>query len=412
MFSAFANLFGRPPRREPTGADIAQEFLERAGTETRTSPQPAWALLLRSPFKASGNTTSWLGGVPRASEDFEWPLDADGEPLSFIAQIDLADVKVEPELGLRPPGLPERGALLFFVGRHYACRILSESDIARSRPLALPTRSPKVRKHGFFSDEQTFVQWPVDLVAYADWGDDRPECFPDPFANPSDLITNWGIAALEADVAIDCLNNELRQVEWYQGYQQRLAASSERPPEYPGQQKQALHYKMMAEKAPGLVADLTAWRDMSLSRVQEDAVDMASLDAIFARRMALCNEMVENYMPKLILPGNAGKTWEMLNARCPGLTHPEAFQAVPSAYRPFVDAHITDWRRHRLFGIEPEFPNNGEDLRGQDCLISIANDPLLNTDSEHEYGMSVWCSHGDLKMARYTRGQFIRHCAC
>ncbi|MCK1514545.1 hypothetical protein IVB22_18620 [Bradyrhizobium sp. 190] len=121
--------------------------------------------------------------------------------------------------------------------------------------------------------------------------------------------------------------------------------------------------------------------------------------------------MVENYWPKLILPGNAKKTWEKINVLHPGLTGPEAFQRISSAYRPFVAAHITDWRGHRLFGIEPPFPNNGEDLRGQDCLISVAADPLLNTCSEHEYGMSIWCSQRDLLKARYTRGQFIRHCA-
>ena len=49
----------------------------------------------------------------------------------------------------------------------------------------------------------------------------------------------------------------------------------------------------------------------------------------------------------------------------------EGYDELPSCYRPFVDMRETDWRGHRLFGIEPEFGNNWEDRRGQDCVISI-----------------------------------------
>jgi hypothetical protein len=392
VFKTSASLFRRIAQGEPSGADLAREFLDRAGTETRTSPLPAWALLLRSPFKAPENITSWLGGVPRAADGFKWPLDRDGTPLSFIAQIDLADVKPEPESGVRPPGLPQSGALLFFVGRSYACRILSEDELARSKPLILPERLPSLRKHGFFNDEQTFAFWPVELVAYLDRGSERPDCFPDMFEKPSDWITNWGIAAFEADLAIDCLNLELKEAEWFHDFGRRQDAAGTPRQDTPVIRSKTLHYTQMAEKAPALVAALIDWRDRALSHVQDDIIDKASLDEIFARRTALSNEMVENYWPKLILPGNARKTWEKINALHPGLTRPEAFQAIPSAYRPFVTAHVTGWRGHRLFGIEPPFPNNGEDLRGQDCLISIAADALLDTCSEHEYGMSIWCS--------------------
>jgi hypothetical protein len=407
----FGAFFGRRSKREQTGADVAREFLERSGSEGRTAPVPAWALLLRSPFKASEPVTSWLGGVPRAPEDFRWPLDRDGEPLSFLAQINLADVKPEPESGLRPQGLPESGALLVFVGESYACCILSEDELARGKLLSLPKKLPSIRKHGFFGEEQTFVGWPVDLMAYMDWGDERPELFPDVLAKPSNWIVNWGIAALEADVAIDCLNQELREAEWFHDYVNGLDAKGEARPNTDVVRSKTRHYGMMVEQAPALVAALTEWRDWALSFAQSDPIDRAALDDIFARRTALSDAMVDRYMPKIILPGDARKTWDKLNRLYPGLTRPEAFQAIPKAFRPFVDAQLTGWRRHRLFGIEPPFPNNGEDVRGQDCLISIAADRLLNTDSEHEYGMSIWCSQADLRQAHYTSGQFIRHCA-
>src|SRR5262245_42944952 len=131
---------GQGAERELTGADIAAEFLARAGTEDRADRLPAWALLLRSPYETSRTVSSWLGGAPHAPRDFNWPNDVDGTPLHFLAQIDLASLKPEPETGARPPGLPEDGALLVFGGQSYACRILDARYMVRAGPLALPGR--------------------------------------------------------------------------------------------------------------------------------------------------------------------------------------------------------------------------------------------------------------------------------
>jgi hypothetical protein len=248
-------------------------------------------------------------------------------------------------------------------------------------------------------------------MAYMDWGDARPECFPDLLAKPSGWIVNWGIAAFEADVAIDCLNHELREAEWFHDHMRDLDAKGEVRPNTDVVRSKTQHYGMMVEKAPALVAALIEWRDWALSFVQDDPIDQAALADIFARRTALSDAMVSHYLPKLILPGDARRTWDKFNRRYPELTRPEAFQAIPEYFRPFVDAQLAGWRRHRLFGIEPPFPNNVEDVRGQGCLISIAADRLLNTDSEHDYGMSIWCSQDDLRKAQYASGQFIRHCA-
>jgi uncharacterized protein YwqG len=57
---------------------------------------------------------SRLGGLPDVPPGFVWPALSTGEPLAFVAQIDLAELR---EVGL--PGaeaLPERGALSFFHG--------------------------------------------------------------------------------------------------------------------------------------------------------------------------------------------------------------------------------------------------------------------------------------------------------
>ena len=44
--------------------------------------------------------------------------------------------------------------------------------------------------------------------------------------------------------------------------------------------------------------------------------------------------MVDRYMPKIILPGDARRTWDKLNRLYPGLTRPEAFQANPDCVPP------------------------------------------------------------------------------
>ncbi len=97
--------------------DWIAELLARGGGADRAKQLPAWALLFHSPFARSDDATSWIGGAPKAPGNFEWPKDRDGTPLHFIAQIDLASLKPEPQTGLRPPGLPAEGALLVFIGK-------------------------------------------------------------------------------------------------------------------------------------------------------------------------------------------------------------------------------------------------------------------------------------------------------
>jgi hypothetical protein len=403
---------GQGADRELTGADIAAEFLARAGTEDRADRLPAWALQLRSPFETPRPVSSWLGGVPRAPREFNWPNDVDGTPLHFIAQIDLASLKPEPETGSRPPGLPEDGALLVFAGQSYACRILDARDMARAVPLALPERLEPLRKHGFFNDERTFGYWPIDPVAYLDTyrdsGDDRPAFLPDRFKRPADWITTCGIATIDAEIVIDSLKIELNQGEGFEKSRQTLGAAF---PDNDVIRSKTRHYALMRRRAPELIAALGAWRELVLSKSPEDGVDAVRLGHVMRLRLALCDEMVESYWPKWVLPGNADKVWEKIWWDYPQLRQGGDCKALPAAYRPFVEARITGWRRHRLFGLEPPFPNNGEDLRGQDCLISIAADPLLGTQSEHEYGLSVWCPRDRMAKGRYDEGQFVRHCA-
>src|SRR5215813_13891971 len=289
---------GHGAERELTGADIAAEFLARAGTEDRAKRLAAWALVLRSPFETSRAVSSWLGGAPRAPREFDWPNDSDGTPLPFLAQIDLASLKPEPETGARPPGLPDAGALLVFVGRSYACRVLDAREMTRAVPLALPDRLEPIRKHGFFSEERSFTCWPIDPVAYLDTyretGDGRPAFLPDKFKRPADWITTGGIAALEADLVIDSLKGELSQGEQFEKSREQLGSAF---PDGDVIRSKTRHYALMRRRAPEVIAALGAWRDRALARSPEDRVDAGRLEELMRVRLALRDEM-DSYAPK------------------------------------------------------------------------------------------------------------------
>ena len=68
------------------------------------------ALLLRPDEKAAAGAAARLGGPAWFADGEQWPVNADGKRLEFIAQYDLSRLP-------RLDGLPERGVARFFVGR-------------------------------------------------------------------------------------------------------------------------------------------------------------------------------------------------------------------------------------------------------------------------------------------------------
>ncbi len=354
--------------------DWIAELLARSGSSDRADQLPAWALLFHSPFACSDDATSWIGGAPRAPGNFEWPKDTDGTPLHFIAQIDLASLKPEPQTGLRPPGLPSEGALLVFIGKSYACRILSAAQLAQAGNLPPPEDLEPVNKHGFFGEGRTFLRRSVIPTAYLDTGDDRPAFLPDRFKSPFDWIVNWGIAALEAQNVIDSLECDLRSGVHFFKARDFLRGRGEQDNEVI--RSKIAHYRVIGRKAPEVIGALEVWRGFALSKSQDAAIDTGAFDAMMRLRLDLHDEM-QPHMSKFIVAGRAEAVWDAIRRQHPRLDGGEGYDELPLCYRPFVEMRETGWRGHRLFGIEPEFGNNWEDRRGQDCVISIAADALL-----------------------------------
>ncbi len=416
-------VIGSSPQPATAQPDFdLDEYLAISNQEREAGPIPAWALILRSPYKSWAEATSWLGGQPKAPPGFVWPREANGKPQTFLAQIDLGSLKADPETGERYFNLPDSGALLVFVGTDQTVRLLSASEMVLAEKMLPPDDLPPREDHGYWGDGNAFTYWPVDLVAYSsDIGDMdeeevslseyRPSIFPDRFGHPQSWISNWALAALEAEVVITSLENEMRQAERSRQYRMDMAKQLQRIPQHAHTARQSNHYDMMRKECPAVLNKLYQWREHAHSQPPQAPVDPALLSEIFEHRHALRSRMAANYGSMHALAGSLDMVWEKLRTWHTEAGAAENFRKLPAEYQDFVEAKVTDWRMHRLFGIEPPFPNNSEDLRSWSCLISVHADALLGTQSEHDYGMSVWVKTEDRNSANFTDGQLVRHCA-
>ncbi|PPD43689.1 MAG: hypothetical protein CTY15_09120 [Methylocystis sp.] len=110
------------------------------------------------------NARSWLGGAPRLGAA-SWPRQASGEPMHFVAQLDLAEIAAKaPETPL-----PKHGALAFFVGGEGAT--LFVPDHMSAPPAEPPAEMGDLSTVGgnpdWLFDEEgraLFPFWPVDVT--------------------------------------------------------------------------------------------------------------------------------------------------------------------------------------------------------------------------------------------------------
>lgn len=411
-------LLDSPPQPASTQADFdIDEVLAILTQKREAGPVPAWAMLLRSPYKSWIDATSWLGGQPKAPSSFVWPREVDGRPQTFLAQIDLGSLKTDLEAGEHHFNLPDSGALLIFVGKVQMVHVLNASEMASAEMISPPDDLPTLSEHGYWGEGNAFTHWPVDLVAYtsdiADMNEEevstsnyRPPNFPDRLRDPMTWISNWAIAALEAEIVITALENEMRQAELH-----RDDRNSASPARNRGRESESHHYDIMLTDGPDLIATMNAWRDHAIAQHPEGAADKAMLAELFDHRLAFRNRIKGHYRLMGSLLGSAEGVWNKICPRGRDRNLLETLRALPREYQGFVEAKVSDWRNHRLFGIEPPFSNNDEDLRGWSSLISVAADSLLGTESEHDYGMSVWVKKEDLSSADFTNAQLVRHCA-
>ncbi|SMX29412.1 hypothetical protein TRP8649_03546 [Pelagimonas phthalicica] len=408
------------PRPAQSGADVAEAFLARAGNESRAKEIPAWALLLHSPFDPPENPQSWIGGVPKAPPGFDWPRHPDGTRQHFLAQIDLA------ALG-EGAGLPKSGALLIFLAyswsdnapdHGYCCKILSEEEMQVAVEQPIPDDlAPLDERMAFFTAAPCFPKRGVDLVAFLDDGQRPPKGVPYAMNKPDQWLRNWGLAAEEAAETMRHFDSYLRG--WLgAGGKLKLDELQDRMTKMPQigayrtQFDEALAFR---DHGPELLEALAAWRDHAAAQPPLAPVDPEALRAHFVQRAGFASnlkpssdEVFGQNLRSCLLEGSHLALWEGIDHM---VSDPEKLGQINEIYRDFAETYATGWRNHRLFGIEPEFPNNSEDRRGQDSVISIASDALLGTQCEHFYGVSIWCRSEDIAQGALGSGQVIRHCA-
>lgn len=396
-----------------------------AASKKTGEPRPAWGLMMVSPWARETEYTSWLGGVPKAPQEFAWPRDSeDGEPMHFYAQIDLASLAPEPETGRRAPGLPNAGAMLVFIGHGCAVHIVGAEEMARAQPVPPPPDLPSLRKFGYWVDGSLFPKWPITPKAFLDHPYDEeideqgpPAAFPDPHGAPQDWISNWGMAALEAGVVITALKNDIRNSgQWPLDYQMKKLAEAGGPSDTETLREKAMaslgpFQRLLLTEGPSLLAEMERWKASAESQDPMQPVDASALAQLFEKRRAFSAKEQRNFASTIALRGAAHEVWQEIWFANRGGEHFASLRAMPEAYRQFAEERITGWRRHRLFGIEPPFPNNWEDLGGKACLVSIGADPLIDTQTEHEYGLSLWGPVEDLERGRFDRLEVVRHCA-
>lgn len=123
-------------------------------------------------------------------------------------------------------------------------------------------------------------------------------------------------------------------------------------------------------------------------------------------------------MPSLQTRGLHGATDGLLN-RVPitlvpftchdAETEPPHEGFMPANLPDETKALLKDWRGHRLFGIEPDFMNNWEDLRGKSCLIRIASDLALGSWMENHSAISLWFKTEDLVSGCFDDPEVVFH---
>ncbi|MEO0032945.1 MAG: hypothetical protein RIS94_2703, partial [Pseudomonadota bacterium] len=107
-----------PARRRPISVatlDLTDEYLEseqaKASPPVTEAGSAAIAFRRHFPPLLGAESRSFFGGLPRVRNSFAWPLGADGKPLHFILQIDLAHVPASRGRD----ALPDDGLLLLFM---------------------------------------------------------------------------------------------------------------------------------------------------------------------------------------------------------------------------------------------------------------------------------------------------------
>lgn len=174
----FDNLFGRKKNKgiSKNYADMVEaqrhdfESVGLVDLFNKIKPLARIGVEINSEIKSDNKiklAMSKWNGLPDLPKDMQWPVDAEGNPLLFIGQINLQEVVEYDVEGL----LPKNGLLSFFITQNESFSGYKPSDKSRFKVLYTEDFSNLERKplpDGLFPDSDTklmsfdsFVYYPV-----------------------------------------------------------------------------------------------------------------------------------------------------------------------------------------------------------------------------------------------------------
>ncbi|MDF9715713.1 DUF1963 domain-containing protein [Nocardioides sp. ChNu-153] len=160
----------------PADATELAERLDAVGLAARTADLAALARpsARLHTLDGAGDRVggSRLGGEPDLRAEDAWPRDGEGRPLSFLLQVDLAEVRA----ALGPNDLPDAGVLAFFYDAAGQPWGFDDDDPLQWRVLHLPAGAPLAPRPlpDDHHPENRFTSCPVLVAAepvFADVGD-------------------------------------------------------------------------------------------------------------------------------------------------------------------------------------------------------------------------------------------------
>lgn len=165
---------------------------------------------------ASGPTASFLGGSPDQTDALDWPT-WEGRKLSFLAQIDLAELHDSVHL----PWLPGSGKLLFFVGQNeyeqHSAEISRIIHVSAGEPSAGARRDLQTRQYVSFERRMSYAPLgPEDDAGQVDDNRELEDWYFGLF--PAGHLTRWQVGGWPRPLQHNDMRHECerryRGLEW------------------------------------------------------------------------------------------------------------------------------------------------------------------------------------------------------
>ncbi|MDQ7735335.1 DUF1963 domain-containing protein [Halomonas sp. SpR1] len=288
-------------------SEIKKEGIPVASSEVETDSKGI--LVYRRPRQVGDDwfgARSWFGGAPRLG-DLTWPRSAEGYPLHFVAQFDLAEIAAE----CGQTELPCEGSLAFFTGRasDEECAVIEippgvAEDFSEVPEGRLPFDEVGLEKPGM-NDLLPF--WPVGFMPYETDSGKRDSACREELAKHNEPQFERRSFTLSAATILKGLDVP----HWYQiafHYRDSLLNNKRRIPARIAEIQQQIASIQEAEQKPD-ARKIRFGADVNYHTKRIEAIHR--LQPAFDRHLAEVNALCEARAPWSLMPEDE---WQRLDA--------------------------------------------------------------------------------------------------